>query len=614
MPQPKFDLWVGSPPARPVRRVSPWRGRTLLLAAILVGACAAPRPVPSTPAGATQSPAPTTLPDPGPSPAATLALPPSPGPSCPPGCGAPAPAQFARHGSRANKVVALTFDDGFNVPACISIVDTLLAEGVPATFFPNGQYVRESPSFWHWVAANGFPVGNHTTTHNDPRSLAATALGLSLDSDRRIADAALGVPSINVYRPPYGDYDLVVQQVAADEGYPILVGWDVDSRDQNGVASTAVEVSNATTGINGSIVLMHCGSRLTPLALPAIIARYRSRGFTFVTIPELLGLAAPSASWNPPPNPDIWATSQADPAQAGPSWNASPAVDAAGHLHLAYETSTGIVYGDDTSGPWQYATVATTTGGTFVSRPSIALDPSGGIDLVYLSMTNAGTTVMYEHMTSASVWSNPVPVTQLGAPASTATIATDGGGQPVIAFALLAGGREGIMLARPTATGWSASHVPTTNGTFLNPTIAIDQHGSIHLVERRNGYPELDETTDASGSWTTRPLRAVAGSAVPFAAFDPLGRLTIAAQQTYASAITFGVRQLTGSITWSTVTGAGDLSGLALAPDGSPVVAFSRVASSNHPSQVWLARGDHPSTAAPTWRSSPATTRTSPKN
>ena len=30
-----------------------------------------------------------------------------------------------------------------------------------------------------------------------------------------------------------------------------------------------------------------------------------------------------------------------------PSWNASPAIDGAGHLHLAYETPVGIEYGDD---------------------------------------------------------------------------------------------------------------------------------------------------------------------------------------------------------------------------------------------------------------------------
>ncbi len=460
---------------------------------------------------------------------------------------------------------------------------------MPATFFPNGQYVRETPSFWHWVAANGFPVGSHTTTHNDPRTLAAAALGLSLDSDRRIADAALGVPSINAYRPPYGDYDLPVEQVASAQGYPVLVGWDVDSRDQNGVPSVAAEVADATTGTNGSIVIMHCGAKLTPLALPAIIARYRSRGFGFVTIPALLDLPAPTTSWTPPPSPDVWAANELDPADQQASWNASPAIDPAGHLHVAFETPTGIDYGEDTSGAWRYTSVASTGGGMFVSRPSIALDPSGGVQLAYLSMTTAGATVMYESRTTSGTWSSPVTVAKLAAPASTATIAIDATGQPIIAYASLAGAHQGVDLARLTATGWSSTHVPTTNGAVLNPSIAIDGHGSIHLVERINGHPEIDETTNASGSWTTTRLLAIASSAVPFAAFAPDGRLIVAVQQTYGPTVMLGVRSVAGSLSWSTVTTVGDLSGLALGPDGAPIVAFSRVPTPDGPSRIWLA-------------------------
>jgi peptidoglycan/xylan/chitin deacetylase (PgdA/CDA1 family) len=557
------------------------------LALTLVSACVPPRLVSPSAATASNSPPTSAMPTPTGSPSSPIAVVPAPSAPCQPGCLAPAP--YERHGSRLNKVVALTFDDGFNVPACISIVDTLLAQGVTATFFPNGQYVRETPSFWHWVAGHGFPVGNHTTTHNDPRALAASALEQSLGSDRRIADAALGVPSINAYRPPYGDYDLPVQEIAAVAGYPVLVGWDVDSRDQNGVASVAAEVANATTGINGSIVLMHCGSRLTPLALPLIVASYRARGFSFVSIPELLGLPAPTTAWVAPASPDLWPVTELSPTDSQASWNASPAVDRMGHLHVADETPTGIEYSDDTTGAWQSERVATTTDTTFASRPSIALDPTGGVDLVYLVLTIAGTELEYQHRTHAGVWSSPTIVATLTAPASTATIAIDPGGQPVIAYATLTGRLQGISLARLTSTGWSHTHVPTTNGSFLNPSIAIDAQGAILLVERRNGHPELDETTNASGTWTTTRLWSIPGSAVPFVAFDPAGRLVVAAQETYSGALMLGIRPPGGPISWSTVTQAGDLSGLAIAPGGDPLVAFSRTAAQSGTSRLWLA-------------------------
>jgi len=573
------------------------RGRALaivLLTVALVAACAVP--VPSLLPVATPTPSPTpvstlaALPTPSPTPSPTVTPTPTATTPCQLGCDRLA-ATFVTHGPRAIKAVALTFDDGFNVPACISIVNTLLAKHATATFFPNGQYVRENPSFWHWVAANGFSIGNHTTTHHDATALSTQQLALNLDSDRRILDETLGVPSINVFRPPFGSYDRRVLQVAAGAGYPLMVGWDVDSKDQSGVPGVSEEIANATAGTGGSIVLMHCGSPLTPLALPTIIDRYRVRGFSFVTIPQMFGLPSPTAGWAPPTSPDTWPVAELAATDPQPSWNASPAIDSSGHLHLAYETSAGIVYGDDASGSWQSESVAASTSSSFVSRPSIALDPSGGVHLVYLSSTTSGTQLLYRRQASDGAWSGPVPVAVLAAPASTATIAIDRSGRPVIAYALLGGPREGIVLASRTAGGWSQTIVPTTDGTFLNPSIAIDGRGAIHLIERRNGYSEIDETTNASGAWSTVRLFGVSGSAVPFAAFDPSGRLVVAAQESYGQAVTLGIRSGGGSLTWTAVTAVGDLSGLAIGPDGHPLVAFSRIAQPGGASRIWLAHG-----------------------
>jgi peptidoglycan/xylan/chitin deacetylase (PgdA/CDA1 family) len=567
----------------------------VLLASALVAACAAPIPS-ATPATPTLTMGPVSAPiaTPSPSPLQSAPTPtatPSPAAttSCQPDC-VPRAAVFATHGPRSVRAVALTFDDGFNVPACIAIVNTLLASHATATFFPNGQYVRENPSFWHWVAANGFPVGSHTTTHHDPTTLSTPQLLLNLGSERRILDETLGVPSIDAFRPPWGSHDSRVLEVAAEAGYPLAVGWDVDSRDQSGAPSVAAEVANATVGTNGSIVLMHCGSPLTPLALPAIIDRYRARGFSFVTIPEMFDLPAPTTGWGPPTGPDAWPITGLATSDLRPSWNASPAIDASGHLHVAYETPAGIVVGDDASGSWESETVAPSTSSRFVSRPSIALDPGGGAHLVYLSSTVSGTELLYRRLSSTGSWSAPMIVARLAAPTSTATIAIDHSGRPLIAYAVLGGPQEGIALASPIAGGWSHTIIPTTNGTFLNPSIAIDGHGAIHLVERRNGYSEIDETTNASGAWTKSRLLAVAGSAVPFAAFDPSGRLVVAAQESYGEAVTLGVRPVGGSLAWVTVAAAGDLSGLAIGPDGRPLVAFSRIALPGGASRIWLAR------------------------
>jgi hypothetical protein len=433
-------------------------------------------------------------------------------------------------------------------------------------------------------------VGSHGTTHHDPTTLSAQNQLLSLGSERRILDQTLGVPSIDAYRPPYGSYNSVVLQVAGLAGYPLAVGWDVDSRDQLGVASVAQEIANATTGTNGSIVLMHCGSPLTPLALPAIIESYRARGFSFVTIPEMLGLRPPAAAWTPPASPDTWPAAPLPVTGSQPAWNPSPATDYAGRLHVAYETPSGIAYEDDAAGAAPPVIVARSTDSTFVSRPALALETMGHAHLVYLSATSSGTQLLYRDRGTDGTWSSPSLVAMLSAPASTATVTIDRSGQPLVAYAQLGGTHPGIVLARLGSTGWSRTIVPTTDRTFLSPSIALDRDGAIHLFERRNGHSEIGETTNASGAWVTTALRRASGSGVPFAAYDPSGRLVVAVQPSFGGEIDVAERSSDGSLAWGTITAAGDLSGLAISPVAGTNVAFSRIAETGGSSRIWIAQ------------------------
>ena len=63
------------------------------------------------------------------------------------------------------RVVALTFDAGANADAVPSILATLRREGVPATFFLTGNFVRDFPFAARSIAAAGFRIGDHTITH-----------------------------------------------------------------------------------------------------------------------------------------------------------------------------------------------------------------------------------------------------------------------------------------------------------------------------------------------------------------------------------------------------------------------------------------------------------------
>ena len=196
------------------------------------------------------------------------------------------------HGSRTAKVVALTFDDGWDAQNTAKILAILEASRVNATFFPIGRAIEREPAVWRAVVAAGFPIGDHTYDHHH---LKGRCYDVQLAEIQRQADASrrvVGERPMLLLRPPYGEYDRTTRIAAGAAGDADVVLWDIDTKDWTG-ASTRAIVARATRGTNGSIVLMHTFVANTALALPRIIATYQARGYQFVTVGQLLGIRGP---------------------------------------------------------------------------------------------------------------------------------------------------------------------------------------------------------------------------------------------------------------------------------------------------------------------------------
>ena len=92
-----------------------------------------------------------------------------------------------------------------------------------------------------------------------------------------------------LFRPPYGDYDNAVVNVAKDCGY-YTIQWDVDSLDWKdyGVDSIIKTVTEHKHLGNGSIILCHNGAKYTAQALDTLIKKLKEKGYTFVPVSELI--------------------------------------------------------------------------------------------------------------------------------------------------------------------------------------------------------------------------------------------------------------------------------------------------------------------------------------
>ena len=196
------------------------------------------------------------------------------------------------------RVVALTFDAGANANAVSSILATLRRDGVPATFFLTGTFVRDFPAAARSIAAAGFRIGNHTISHPYLTRLGDTAVRQEILGGAQQITAVTGQNPAPLFRFPFGDADTRTITLANQAGY-VPVRWTVDTLGWQGTAgkiSASVVASRVLAAARpGEIVLMHVGSNpddhttFDADALPQVISGLRAQGYSFVTLDALTG-------------------------------------------------------------------------------------------------------------------------------------------------------------------------------------------------------------------------------------------------------------------------------------------------------------------------------------
>jgi len=248
----------------------------------------------------------------------------------------PVPLPAALHGSirrvdtGGEKLVALTFDlceladqaTGYDG----AVVDYLRAEGVPATFFAGGKWMRSHPQRAMQLLADPlFEVGSHAWTHGNFGVLGADRMreqiawtqaqyeiereGLvrlaTVRNDRqtleRLSSTGPGdqpVPpkqdhipeSVRVFRFPYGRCRAEALDMLASMGLT-AIQWDVNMMDASRTRTAQAVARDVERGVKpGSVVLGHANGfgHATAEALRIIIPALRAEGYRFVTVSRLL--------------------------------------------------------------------------------------------------------------------------------------------------------------------------------------------------------------------------------------------------------------------------------------------------------------------------------------
>ncbi|GAA2221889.1 polysaccharide deacetylase family protein [Streptomyces amakusaensis] len=187
------------------------------------------------------------------------------------------------------KCIALTFDagPGKDTP---ELLDTLKKEKVPATFFLLGKkHITKYPAVVKRLSDEGHEVANHTWTHKRLDRLKPDKIREELElAQNAIAKITGKKPTL--MRPPQGRINDDVTAVTKELGLAQVL-WSATAKDYSTNDSALITKRILKQASRDGVILLHDIYDGTVPAVPGIIEELKKRGYTFVTVSQLLAPA-----------------------------------------------------------------------------------------------------------------------------------------------------------------------------------------------------------------------------------------------------------------------------------------------------------------------------------
>ena len=185
-------------------------------------------------------------------------------------------------------VVALTFDSAWGTEDLYDILEILKKHNAPAVFFVTGDWARNNKAAVKQIDAAGHEIGNHGDTHKHMPGLSKEDMAAEIQKCHNEVYNITG-KDMTLFRAPYSDWNETVVEVAQMMGYS-AVNQSVDSLDWKdyGVDAIIKQVCENKNLTNGSIILLHNGSKYTRDALDTVLTRLTDMGYHFIPLSELI--------------------------------------------------------------------------------------------------------------------------------------------------------------------------------------------------------------------------------------------------------------------------------------------------------------------------------------
>ena len=188
---------------------------------------------------------------------------------------------------RSDDRIALTIDAAWDADKTPFILDTLDKYNVKATFFLCGVWVKQYPDFVKEIAKRGHEIGNHSLTHPHMSRMDAIGIQKELRDLDDMLEELTGKRS-TLFRPPFGEYNDTVIKAAREAGYEVIQ-WSRDTVDWKQDRSAQTILDGVLKKLqSGDIILCHNNGYKIETYLPVLIETAQQKGYSFVTVSELL--------------------------------------------------------------------------------------------------------------------------------------------------------------------------------------------------------------------------------------------------------------------------------------------------------------------------------------
>ncbi|WEG11574.1 polysaccharide deacetylase family protein [Pullulanibacillus sp. KACC 23026] len=165
------------------------------------------------------------------------------------------------------------------------ILKTLDQFGVSATFFLDGQWVKDNPRLAMLICEEGHAIGNFGYNQENMKTLSKAKQTAQIKKTNDVLEAVLDIKP-HYFFPPQGSFNEQTLEATNKLGMRTVL-WSVDTLDwKNPDPNDMLEIVN-TEVESGSMVVMRA-SKGTAESIGSMIESIEQKGYTLGTVPELL--------------------------------------------------------------------------------------------------------------------------------------------------------------------------------------------------------------------------------------------------------------------------------------------------------------------------------------